>query len=69
MRSSTGKHTQQLDGFQVVREGLIVEGCGVEDLSRLARLSCHRRRGLRLNSHRPPLNSQPPRRRGASSAG
>lgn len=51
MRSSTGKYTQQLDGFQVVREDLIVEGCGVEDLSRLARLSCHRRRMSRIMVH------------------
>ena len=51
MRSSTGKHTQQLDGFQVAREDLIVEGCGVEDLSRLARLSCHRRRIPRTIVH------------------
>ncbi len=51
MRSSTGKYTQQLDGFQVVREDLIVEGCGVEDLSRLARLSCHRRRMSRTMVH------------------
>ena len=48
MRSSTRKYTQQLDGFQVVREDLIVEGCMVEDLSRLARLSCHRRRASRI---------------------
>lgn len=48
MRPSTRKYTQQLDGFQVVREDLIVERCAVEDLSRLARLSCHRRRMSRI---------------------
>lgn len=51
MRPSTRKYTQQLDGFQVVREDLIVEGCSVEDLSRLARLSCHRRRMSRIIVH------------------
>jgi len=51
MRSSIRKYTQQLDGFQVVREDLIVEGCTVEDLSRLARLSCHRRRASRIVVH------------------
>lgn len=51
MRPSTRKYTQQLDGFQVVREDLIVERCTVEDLSRLARLSCHRRRMSRIVVH------------------
>ena len=51
MRPSTRKYTQQLDGFQVVREDLIVERCAVEDLSRLARLSCHRRRMSRIVVH------------------
>lgn len=51
MRSSTRKYTQQLDGFQVVREDLIVERCTVEDLSRLARLSCHRRRMSKIVVH------------------
>ena len=51
MRSSTRKYTQQLDGFQVVREDLIVERCAVEDLSRLARLSCHRRRMSKIVVH------------------
>ena len=51
MRSSTRKYTQQLDGFQVVREDLIVERCIVEDLSRLARLSCRRRRMSKIVVH------------------
>ena len=51
MRSSTRKYTQQLIGFQVVREDMIVERCTVEDLSRLARLSCHRRRMSKIVVH------------------
>lgn len=48
MRSSVTKYTQQLDGFQVVREDLITDGCNVEELTKLARLACHRRRTSRI---------------------
>ena len=68
MRPSTRKCTQQLDGFQVVREDLIVERCAVEDLSRLARLSCHRRRmssprrSARSRGRSSAADGRPPRR-------
>lgn len=61
MRSSVTKYTQQLDGFQVVREDLITDKCNVEDLTRLARLACHRRKTSRIvvrverTQHRCPV--------------
>ena len=48
---SVRKYTQQLDGFQVVREDLIVEGSAVGDLSKLEQLSVRRRRQSEIRIH------------------